>query len=53
MPNLQTHRFWLEKEKRFITLRLSAKGMRTVDKYGIEYILNKLKLKKRASEANS
>lgn len=42
MPNLQTHRFWLEKEKRFITLRVSAKGMRTIDKYGIEYVLNKL-----------
>lgn len=38
-PNLHTHRFWLETEKRFVTLRVSAKGMRTIDKRGLEQVL--------------
>ncbi len=40
LPNLQTHRFWVESEKRFVKLRLSAKGMRIVDKKGIEAVLS-------------
>ncbi|WMY95396.1 MAG: 50S ribosomal protein L28 [Arsenophonus sp.] len=36
LPNLHFHRFWLESEKRFIKLRVSAKGMRIIDKKGIE-----------------
>jgi large subunit ribosomal protein L28 len=38
-PNLHSHRFWIEAEKRFVKLRLSAKGMRIVDKLGIEQVL--------------
>ncbi len=38
-PNLHKKRFWLESEKRFITLRVSAKGMRIIDKLGIEKVL--------------
>ena len=38
-PNLQRHRFWIESEKRFIRLRVSAKGMRTIDKRGIDAVL--------------
>ena len=38
-PNLHSHRFWVEAEKRFVKLRLSAKGMRIVDKLGIEQVL--------------
>ena len=38
-PNLHSHRFWLEKEKRFVKLRVSAKGMRIIDKLGIEHVL--------------
>jgi len=38
--NLQEHRFWLASEKRFVKLRVSAKGMRTIDKLGIEAVLN-------------
>ncbi|OAI49182.1 50S ribosomal protein L28 [Gammaproteobacteria bacterium SCGC AG-212-F23] len=38
-PNLQERRFWLEDEKRFIKLRVSTKGLRTIDKYGIEKVL--------------
>ena len=39
LPNLQTHRFWVESEKRFVKLRLSAKGMRIIDKKGIDTVL--------------
>ncbi|MDP5255290.1 MULTISPECIES: 50S ribosomal protein L28 [unclassified Vibrio] len=39
LPNLQTHRFWVESEKRFVKLRLTAKGMRIIDKKGIETVL--------------
>ncbi len=39
LPNLQHHRFWVESEKRFVRLRVSAKGMRIIDKRGIEAVL--------------
>jgi large subunit ribosomal protein L28 len=39
LPNLQTHRFWVEGEKRFVKLRVSAQGLRIVDKKGIEAVL--------------
>jgi large subunit ribosomal protein L28 len=38
-PNLHTHRFWVESEKRFVKLRVSTKGMRIIDKNGIEQVL--------------
>ncbi|MBI1195721.1 MAG: 50S ribosomal protein L28 [Gammaproteobacteria bacterium] len=36
LPNLSYHRFWVEKENRWVRLRVSAKGMRIIDKNGIE-----------------
>jgi large subunit ribosomal protein L28 len=39
LPNLHTHRFWVEAEKRFVSLRLTAKGMRIIDKRGIDTVL--------------
>lgn len=39
LPNLQEHRFWVESEKRFVKLRVSANGMRTIDKKGIDAVL--------------
>jgi large subunit ribosomal protein L28 len=39
LPNLHTHRFWLAAEKRWIKLRVSRKGMRIIDKHGIEAVL--------------
>jgi large subunit ribosomal protein L28 len=39
LPNLHTHRFWVENENRWVKLRLSAKGMRMVDKVGIDQVL--------------
>ena len=41
--NLQDHRFWLEGEKRFVKLRVSTQGMRIIDKYGIEKVLEDIK----------
>ncbi len=38
-PNLHYHRFWVEGEKRFVRLRVSSKGMRIIDKKGIEQVL--------------
>ncbi|MCL4721043.1 MAG: 50S ribosomal protein L28 [Gammaproteobacteria bacterium] len=43
LPNLHTHRFWLEGEKRFVTLRVSTRGLRTIDKLGIEQVLLNLR----------
>ncbi len=43
VPNLHTHRFWVESEKRFVKLRLSSKGMRIIDKNGIDQVLAKLR----------
>ncbi len=42
-PNLQSHRFWIESENRWVTLRVSARGMRTIDKRGIEAVLKDIK----------
>ena len=39
LPNLHNHRFWVESENRFVRLRLSSKGMRIVDKLGIDQVL--------------
>jgi large subunit ribosomal protein L28 len=43
LPNLHTHRFWLEAEKRFVSLRVSSRGLRTIDKLGIEKVLENLR----------
>ncbi|HKM14713.1 MAG TPA: 50S ribosomal protein L28 [Marinospirillum sp.] len=39
LPNLHTHRFWVESQKSFVKLRVSSKGIRTIDKLGIEQVL--------------
>ena len=39
LPNLHTHRFWVESENRFVRLRVSSKGMRIIDKLGIDSVL--------------
>lgn len=43
LPNLQTHKFWVESENRFIKLRLSTKGMRIIDKNGIDEVLTDMR----------
>jgi len=39
LPNLHTHRFWVESENRFVKLKVSTKGMRIIDKKGIDAVL--------------
>ena len=45
LPNLHTHRFWVESENRFVKLRVSTKGMRTIDKLGIDIVLADIRRK--------
>ena len=42
-PNLHKHKFWVESEKRFINLTVSAKGMRIIDKKGIDQVLSEIR----------
>jgi large subunit ribosomal protein L28 len=39
LPNLQHKRFWVESEKRYVRLRVSIKGIRIIDKHGIDKVL--------------
>ncbi len=43
LPNLHYHRFWVESEKRWVRLRVSTKGMRVIDKKGIDEVLNEMR----------
>jgi large subunit ribosomal protein L28 len=39
LPNLHSHKFWIESENRWVKLRLSTKGMRIIDKNGIDAVI--------------
>ena len=43
LPNIHDHKFWLESENRFVKLRVSAKGMRIIDKRGIDDVVADLR----------
>jgi large subunit ribosomal protein L28 len=43
LPNLQYRRFWLEDEKRWIRMRITANALRTIDKKGIDVVLAELR----------
>ncbi len=43
LPNLHSHRFWVESENRFVKLRLTTKGMRIIDKKGIDTVLAEIR----------
>lgn len=43
MPNLHTHRFWVDSEKRWVKLRVSSQGLRIIDKNGIDAVLAKMR----------
>ena len=43
LPNLQNRRLWVESEKRWVNLRLSSKGLRTIDKKGIDAVLAEMR----------
>lgn len=46
IPNIHYHRFWVNSENRFRSIRVSAKGIRLIDKFGIDYFLSNLSRKK-------
>lgn len=43
LPNLHTHRFWVASEKRWVKLKVSGKGLRIIDKLGIEQVVADLR----------
>lgn len=42
-PNLQKKRLWIGSEKRFVTLRVSTKALRTIDKQGIDAVVREMR----------
>ena len=45
LPNLTTKRIWIPEEKRFVSLRLSAAALRTIDKKGVSAVVHQLRKK--------
>ena len=45
LPNLHTQRFWLEGEKRWVTLRVSTNALRTIEKNGLDAVVADLRAK--------
>ena len=43
LPNLHTQRFWLEDERRWVTLRVSTRGLRTLEKHGVAKVIADLR----------
>ncbi len=43
LPNLHTHRIWVESEQRFVKLRVSQQGLRIIDRKGIDTVLSDLR----------
>ncbi|MCH8078703.1 MAG: 50S ribosomal protein L28 [Proteobacteria bacterium] len=43
LPNLHRRRFWIESENRWVKLRVSGKGLRIIDKKGIETVLEEIR----------
>ncbi len=43
LPNLHTHKFWVESENRWIKLRVSTKGLRIIDKNGIDTVIAEMR----------
>lgn len=43
LPNIQERRFWVASENRFVRLKVSSRGIRTIDKIGIDAVLKKLR----------
>ena len=48
LPNLKAHRFWVPSQQRFVRLKVSTKGMRIIDKLGIEVVLERIAKRKKA-----
>ena len=49
LPNLQSRRFWVESENRWVRLRVSTQGLRTIDKVGIDAVLAEMRARGEAA----
>lgn len=43
LPNIHKRRFWVESESRYVKLRVSASGIRLIDKLGIDTVLKNMR----------
>ncbi len=43
LPNLHRKRFWVETENRWVSLRVSSKGLRIIDKKGIDTVMSEIR----------
>jgi large subunit ribosomal protein L28 len=43
LPNLMKKRFWFAEENRFVTIRLTANAMRTIDKNGLSNVIRQMR----------
>ena len=43
LPNLQSRRFWVESENRWVRMRVSGAGLRTIDKKGIDVVIAEMR----------
>jgi len=43
LPNLHSRKFWVESENRWVKLKVSSKGIRIIDKKGIETVLTEIR----------
>ena len=48
LPNLQSRRFWVESENRWVRLRITNAALRTIDKLGIDVVLADLRTRSQA-----
>lgn len=51
-PNLQSKRYWIPSENRYVRLKVSRKGLRIIDKFGIEQVLEQIAARKKANQEN-
>jgi large subunit ribosomal protein L28 len=43
LPNLQYRRLWVESENRYVKMRLTNAGLRTIEKKGIDVVLAEMR----------
>ncbi len=43
LPNLHRHRFWVQSENRWVRMRVSTRGLRIIDKKGIDVVLAEMR----------
>ena len=43
LPNLHSHKFWVESENRWVSMRISGAALRTIDKLGIDAVIAKMR----------